>query len=272
MASLAAPLATGIRWAAWSAVPCGVLLLLAILGSLALAPIGLLTFLPHEIAMFIVCLFAPAVLTITVGWSAPAHWRPAVERNAALAHLFVLAWALVVLSAVQQLFQAFASARKGGQQLPILAMAVAVFLPRLLVRSLRRGGLEPTGPATRRLPPAKATHNFGVLPRVAAFLIGVGFLVTGSIVLLVLGIGGAWTGFDRRYFVIFSLAHVYVYGTVGLSLLFALRPRKLLGGILLALYLSAACLFAYGYVQGKREQAKRQAIGTHDPVSGELSR
>ena len=120
----------------------------------------------------------------------------------------------------------------------------------------------------KRCPPSR------MLAWSAGLVICVGYIVIGTVIVLLLAIGGLWEGFARREFTLLFIATViYVYGTAYLAFRFALEPRKPLGFLLLILVLPMLIYLASPDSNSRelRHAAENYALAT-DPEVVETAR
>jgi hypothetical protein len=161
MKSVARSVLTGSRWAAWAALPYGLLLAWAAI----VCAIGfdvarsipkehwdaqlwatLIGVLPLIFLLAIGAVITPAVLATTIGWTLLVRLRPELERNTAVAYFGTMAFALVVLSVVKPFLGFLFQGRLRGLQpeggVLILTTTLAIVSARMLVPSLRAGMLQ----------------------------------------------------------------------------------------------------------------------------------
>ncbi len=108
-----------------------------------------------------------------------------------------------------------------------------------------------------------------VLAQAAGFTVFAAYIAFGTLVLLMLLIGGLWEGFGRQsYVLMFLAAVVYVYGTAWVAFSFGMRPGRVRGVLLAVLVLPLMISQIPGfYADWKVREAARVYVADDDPAA-----
>ena len=108
-----------------------------------------------------------------------------------------------------------------------------------------------------------------VLAQASGFTVFAAYIALGTLVLLMLLIGGLWEGFARQsYVLMFLLAVVYVYGTAWLAFSFGMRPGRVRGVLLAVLVLPLVVSQIPGfYADWEVREAARVYVADEDPAA-----